>query len=99
MRTIKKIVSIKKPFTLILQFDNKVVKEVDLKNRILNKTKTSNSLYCQLLNFEYFKTVQLHHEWETIFWDNGLDFCPDTLYLAGKEVEQAADKKYAAPEF
>jgi hypothetical protein len=25
--------------------------------------------------------------WETIYWDNGLDFCPDVLYQSGIPLE------------
>ena len=88
MRTIKKIVTIEKPYMLVLQFDNEVVKKVDLSNKITQKTKTKNSLYRPLLDFDYFKTVKLQHEWETIYWDNGLDFCPDSLYQMGEETEK-----------
>ena len=79
MRTIKRIEEIV-DYKLKLLFDNNESKWVDLENKLKEKSTNSDSKYINLLNKEYFKTVQLHPEWETIYWENGLDFCPDTLY-------------------
>jgi len=44
---------------------------------------SADSLFAQLLQEDYFIQVQLDPEAETLVWPNGLDFCPDTLYLWG----------------
>jgi len=79
MRTIKKIINVS-DYKLNLQFDNNEIKWIDLENKLKSKSLSPESKYTQLLNKEYFKSVKLHPDWETIYWDNGLDFCPDTLY-------------------
>ncbi len=79
MRTIKKIINVS-DYKLNLQFDNNETKWIDLENKLKSKSLSPESKYTQLLNKEYFKSVKLHPDWETIYWDNGLDFCPDTLY-------------------
>ncbi len=79
MRTIKKILEIS-DFKLNILFDNNEIKWIDFEQKLKSKATTPDSKYLKLLNKEYFKTVLLHPEWETIYWDNGLDFCPDSLY-------------------
>jgi Protein of unknown function (DUF2442) len=79
MRTIKKILEIKE-YKLNILFDNSETKWVDLESKLKSKSTTPQSKYLQLLNKDYFKTVKVHPEWETIYWENGLDFCPDSLY-------------------
>ena len=35
-----------------------------------------------------FASVKLNPEIETIYWDNGIDFCPDMLYAMGKKSDR-----------
>lgn len=79
MHTIQKILEVKN-HQIKLQFDDDTIKWIDLEHKIKTKTTTRDSLYKPLLDEAYFKTVKLHPEWETIYWNNGIDFCPDTLY-------------------
>ena len=82
MHFVKKILNIE-PFKLTIQFTDGEIKIVDLKERITAKTTAPSSKYRELLDFDYFKQVKVNEEWETIYWDNGLDFCPDVLYKIG----------------
>lgn len=42
---------------------------------------TTDSPFSQWLQEDYFIQVQLDPEAESLVWPNGLDFCPDMLYL------------------
>lgn len=44
-----------------------------------------------LRDIEYFKTVRLNRDVDTIVWDNGADMSPDFLY----EIGRLADKSTA----
>lgn len=68
------------PFALSLVFDNGEVKSVDLSRKLHEWSQSPGSRFAQLLQPDYFATVKLNSELQTIFWDNGIDFCPDTLY-------------------
>ena len=37
-------------------------------------------VFAPIKDLSYFKTVQLHPELGTIFWENGADLDPDVLY-------------------
>ncbi len=76
------------PYKLTIEFTNGEIKRVDLEDRIRTKSTTPDSKYRALLDFEYFKTVKFQEEWETVYWDNGLDFCPDALYRLGTPLEK-----------
>ena len=86
MHLIKRIVEVK-PYKLVLEFDRGEIKIIDLEEKLRARSKSPNSLYKQLLDPDYFKSVKLEPDWETIYWDNGLDFCPDVLYSLGKTLE------------
>ncbi len=83
LHTVKRILDIK-PYKLTLEFNTGEVKLVDLEDRLKAKSTTTSSKFKELLDKNYFQTVKLQPEWETIFWDNGIDFCPDVLYSLGK---------------
>lgn len=85
MRHITEIVNIE-PFMLELRFDNGEVLNVDLKKRLQKRAALNSNIYEQLLNVEYFKTVKLNPEMQSIYWDNGIDFCPDVLYMMAKNI-------------
>ncbi len=90
---VKKIHSVA-PFKLTLEFNTGEVKEVDFERRFAEHSKSSESIYKQLLDPEYFKTVKLHSEFEFIYWDNGIDFSPNSCYLWA--VEQEENKEVAS---
>jgi hypothetical protein len=68
------------PYRIKLKFNTGETREVDLEEKLKEWSKTPGSIYRQLLEPEYFKGVKLNTEIETIYWDNGIDFCPDVLY-------------------
>jgi len=86
MYLVKEIVDVQ-PYVLTLKFNTGEILEVNLEDKLKKWSKSPNSLYKQLLDPDYFKSVKLEPDWETIYWDNGLDFCPDVLYSLGKTLE------------
>jgi hypothetical protein len=85
MRHVKEIIEAV-PFKLKLRFDNDEILTVDLESRLRKRAMGINSMYSQLLNPEYFKLVMLNKEMESIYWDNGMDFCSDVLYMLAKRI-------------
>jgi Protein of unknown function (DUF2442) len=68
------------PFKLHLKFEDGVVRVVDFEKRLALWSTSEQSIYKKLLNPEYFRQVKLNKELETIYWDNGIDFCPEVLF-------------------
>ena len=67
-------------YKLILTFDDGVIKQVDLRQYLKGK------IFEPLKNIDYFKTVKVNSDIDTIVWDNGADISPDFLYEIGEEV-------------
>ena len=44
-------------------------------------------IFDPLKNVDYFKTVRVNQDIDTIVWENGADFSPDFLYGVGTEVK------------
>jgi len=76
---IKNIKSIS-PYKLELEFNTGEIKTVDLEKKLNEWSKSPESKFKDLLNPDYFRKVKLDKELETIYWDNGIDLCPDVLY-------------------
>ncbi len=76
VKEIKKI----EPFKLYLMFEDGSVRIVNLKDKLTLWSVNENSIFKPLLQPEYFSKVKLNKELETIYWDNGVDFCPEMLY-------------------
>jgi hypothetical protein len=68
-------------YKLLLTFDDGVVKLVDMKPHL------EGEIFEPLIDTDYFKTVRVNPEIDTIVWNNNADFSPDFLYEAGMEVE------------
>jgi hypothetical protein len=49
---------------------------VDLANRIVGR----GGVFGPLETLDFFRRVAVDHEFGTIVWPNGADFCPDLLY-------------------
>lgn len=62
-------------YRLRLMFDDGVVGEVDLESRIVAR----GGVFEALEDPAFFRRVAVHPELGTIFWPNGVDFCPDVL--------------------
>ncbi|MBW8051498.1 MAG: DUF2442 domain-containing protein [Cytophagales bacterium] len=82
MYFVEKIVDAQ-PYQLTLKFNTGETLKINLEEKLKKWAKSPNSVYKSLLDPEYFKSVKLQTEWETIYWDNGIDFCPDVLYSWG----------------
>jgi hypothetical protein len=72
-------------YRLELAFSDGVTREVDLKNRIVGR----GGVFRPLADIDFFKRVEVDPEAGTIFWPNGVDFCPDVLYslATGKSIQ------------
>lgn len=90
MNLIKEIKEVK-PFELTLMFNKGEIMKINLEENIKEWAKTEKSIYKKLLNPDYFKKVKLQSEWGTIYWDNGIDFCPDVLYSLGKKIKKVSE--------
>ncbi len=77
---IKEILQVE-PFTITVRYNTGEVLSIPFKQRLQEWATTADSPFAQLLQEDYFTQVQLDPEAETLVWPNGLDFCPDTLYL------------------
>ena len=79
------IINIKsaEPYTLTLEFDNGEVKSIDLGQKIKEWSQSPESKFKYLLDPANFKNVKVNPEIQTIYWENGIDFCPDVLYSLG----------------
>ncbi len=71
MHTVKRSFYLK-DYKLLLEFDDKKMKIVDLGPEIWG------SVFEPLKNLNYFKKVKVKEG--TITWPNEADFCPDVLY-------------------
>lgn len=91
MRTVKAVTYIN-GYRLLLLFDDKKTKIVDLSNVIKN----GGYYFKPLQDIELFKQVSLDDEEypSSIRWPNDADFCPDVLYEMGVDVKE---EKKASP--
>jgi hypothetical protein len=83
-----RIVSVKplEHYSVELTFTDGLCRIVDLSKWI----EGHGGVFAPLQNENYFRQVKVDPEIKTIFWPNGVDFCPDMLYLeaTGKQVPQ-----------
>jgi len=73
-----------RPYQLLLEFTNDVVKQVDLSKELYGE------VFEPLKDPEFFNQVRVNEETNTIEWPNGADFAPEFLYEIGVEVKQVA---------
>ena len=67
-------------FKVLVTFDDHVQKTVVLEGQL------EGPIFEPLRDVEYFKTVHLDSDIETIVWDNGANIAPEFLYQAGTTV-------------
>ena len=79
MHFVKEIEKVE-PFRLYLKFEDGVVRIVNLEEKLSQWAKGEKSIYSALLQPAYFVQVKFNEELETIYWDNGVDFCPEMLF-------------------
>lgn len=68
-------------YKLLVTFENGVTKVVNLEPYL------EGEIFEPLRDVEYFKTVSVNPDIDTITWDNGADFAPEFLWDIG--VSQA----------
>ncbi|HCH00002.1 MAG: hypothetical protein A2074_02730 [Candidatus Aquicultor primus] len=78
-------VSYESEYKLILTLEDGCKKIVDLERYL------EGEIFEPLRDIEYFKTVRLNRDVDTIVWDNGADMSPDFLC----EIGRLADKSTA----
>lgn len=86
LRRVKKVDYLSE-YKLKIQFDNGIVKVVDLERML----KGAKNLFLQLVDIDYFKKVEC--DGYSICWPNGIDFCPNLLYKAGKSIPGLSKKR------
>ncbi len=75
-------------YKLRLEFNNGVIKEVDLADVL------HGQVFEPLRDLAIFRRVKVNADTETIEWSNGADFAPEFLYEIGETV--SAQEKIAA---
>ena len=63
-------------YTLALTFSNGVRAELDLRDRVVDRS----GMLAPLSDIDFFARVRVDPEAGTLVWPNGVDFCPDVLY-------------------
>ncbi len=71
-------------YKLLVTFEDNAVKSIDLKDHL------KGEIFSPLKDVEYFKTVKLNKDIDTIVWENGADFSPDFLYEIGVKESKVA---------
>ena len=64
-------------YKLLVSFEDGTVKLVDLASYL------DGEIFEQLKDKNYFKTVRVNPDIDTIVWENGADISPDFLYEIG----------------
>jgi hypothetical protein len=72
-------------YKLLVTFEDVVIKLVDMEPYL------DGEIFEPLKDIDYFKTVRVNPDINTIVWDNDADVSPDFLYEIG--VEQKAKVK------
>jgi len=67
-------------YRLVVTFEDGVRKIVDLQPHL------HGEIFEPLKDLDYFKTVRVNPDIDTIVWDNDADFSPDFLYEIGVRV-------------
>ena len=71
-------------YMLMLTFEDGKLKLADLEPYL------DGEIFEPLKDVNYFSTVRLDSELDTIVWENGADVSPDFLYEIGKPVAKTA---------
>jgi len=69
-------------YKLLLIFEDETVRLADLEFYL------DGRIFEPLRDIEYFKTVRVDQELDTIVWENGADMSPDFLYEISVEVNK-----------
>ena len=71
-------------YKLMLTFEDGSVRLVDLQPHL------DGEIFEPLKDLNYFKTVRVEPDLDTIVWDNGADIAPEFLYEIGMPVAESA---------
>ena len=71
-------------YKLLLSFEDGSVRLVDLEREL------EGEIFVPLKDINYFKTVRVNPDLDTIVWGNGADMSPDFLYEIGVAVTERA---------
>ena len=71
-------------YKLLLTFEDGSVKLVDLEREL------DGEIFEPLKDVDYFKTVRVNPDLDTIVWENGADISPDFLYQIGTQMGERA---------
>ena len=71
-------------YKLVLTFDDGSVRLADLEPHL------DGEIFEPLKDINYFKTVRVNSDLDTIVWENGADMSPDFLYEIGIEMTEPA---------
>lgn len=72
-----------KGYELLLTFEDGSTRHVDLAPYL------EGDSFEPLKNVNYFKTVQVNADLDTIVWDNGADYAPEFLYEISKPIARS----------
>jgi hypothetical protein len=77
-----------KNYELELRFSDGLTATLDLAARVVGR----GGVFTPLEEVDFFSQVAVDPEAGTIYWPNGVDFCPDVLYAAatGRSVDEIA---------
>ena len=71
-------------YKLLLTFEDGSIKLVDLEREL------DGEIFEPLKDINYFKTVRVNPDLDTIVWENGADISPDFLYQIGTQMGERA---------
>ena len=67
-------------YKIKLTFEDSIVKIIDLKPHL------DGEIFEPLIDIEYFKSVKINPDIDTVVWSNEADFSPDFLYEIGENT-------------
>jgi len=78
-------------YKLLLSFEDGSMRLVDLEREL------DGEIFEPLKDINYFQTVRVNPDLDTIVWENGADMSPDFLYEVGIPVAEPAAVSIAKP--
>ncbi len=71
-------------YKLLLTFENNSQRLVNLEQEL------DGEIFEPLKDIEYFKTVRVNSDLDTIVWDNGADMAPEFLYEISVPISESS---------
>ena len=66
-------------YKLEVEFNSGEIRIVDLSGHL------NGEIFEPLKKVDYFKTVKINPDFDTIYWENGADIAPEFLFEIGKD--------------